>query len=115
MSLGNEIHIIYSDCGSRLRHFLRTCFIHAVSPLTPVCLSVLALIASCSQLHSVRFRAYLMWADWESLFSLRKGFPPPSMYQFRVRDSFLSIIPWMSILSYFLEVPDTNESHLLKP
>ena len=29
--------------------------------------------------------------------------------------SFLSIVPWMSILSYFLKVPDINESHLLKP
>ncbi|MGB5634559.1 MAG: hypothetical protein WBM86_17500 [Waterburya sp.] len=30
------------------------------------------------------------------------------------KSGFLSIIPWMSILSYFLEVPDIKESHLYK-
>jgi hypothetical protein len=61
-----EVHIWFSDCGLYIRHFFRTCFTRAVSPLAPGCLSASALIAPCFQLHSARFQACSVWTDWES-------------------------------------------------
>ena len=114
MSLGNEIHIGFSDCGLPLRHFLRTCFIHAVSPLTPVCLicfssdcvlfpASLCKIPSLLDVGRLGVTFLLKGRVFTSIFISVQG-----------TYSFLSIIPWMSILSYFLEVPDINESHLYK-
>ena len=54
-------------------------FIHDVSPLAPVCLSALALIAPCCQLHSVRFGAYSVWPDWELSSLLIVGLAPTSI------------------------------------
>lgn len=115
MSLGNKIHIGYSDCGLGLRHFFRTCFTHAVSPLTPVCLicfgsDYVLFPASTSRIPS---RVIVGRLGVTFLF---KGRVFTSIYiSVQGTYSFLSIIPWMSILSYFLEVLDLNESHLLKP
>ncbi len=115
MSLGNEIHIVYSDCGSRLRHFLRTYFIHAVSPLTrlvPICFGSDCVLfpASLCKIPS------LLDVGRLGVTFLLKGRVFTSIYvSVQGTYSFLSIIPWMSIPSYFLEVPDINESHLLKP
>ncbi len=112
MSLGNEIHIIYSDCGSRLRHFFRTCFIHAVSPLTSVRLicfgsDYVLFPASTSRIPS---RVIVGRLGVTFLF---KGRVFTSIYiSVQSTYSFLSIIPWMFIPSYFLEVPDINESLL---
>jgi len=53
-------------------------FTHVVSPLTPVRLSVLALIASCFQLHFVRFQAYSVWTGWESYHPRWTGLKPVS-------------------------------------
>ncbi len=115
MSLGNEIHIGCSDCGSGLRHFFRTYFTHAVSPLTPVCLI-------CFSSDCVLFPASLckipslLGVGRLGVTFLLKGRVFTSIYvSVQGTYSFLSIIPWMSIRSYFLEVPDINESHLLKP
>ncbi len=115
MSLGNEIHIGYSDCGLGLRHFLRTCFTHAVSPLTPVCLI-------CFGSDCVLFPASL--CKIPSLLSVgRLG------VTFLLKGRVFTFIQvsvqgkrWFSLhhpldvhTFLFLEVPDINESHLLKP
>ena len=115
MSLGNKIHIGYSDCGLGLRHFLRTYFTHTVSPLTPVCLICFGSDCVLSPASLCKIPSLLGVGRLGVTFLL-KGRVFTSIYvSVQGTYSFLSIIPWMSIRSYFLEVPDINESHLLKP
>ena len=103
------------DCGLGLRHFLRTCFIHAVSPLTPVRLicfgsGCVLFPASLCKIPS------LLGVGRLGVTFLFKGRVFTFIYiSVQGTYSFLSIIPWMPIRFYFLEVPGINKSHLLKP